>query len=121
MFEKIKIMVSPLTRGQKKLLMSIDRENLCVPDKVHNYYVRNVRNNRFDTMETCKSKLIRNIILGEEIERDIFVVKYQYGNLSIRYDRLTNTINNVVNRVGYYEFNNCNPKAKEWLERFLHI
>lgn len=120
MFKELKIIFSPLTWKQKKLLISINVENLNLFDKVFNYYVRNVAGNRFDTKETCEKKLLRNIILGKEKKRYLFVITYEYGNLLIDFDRLTNTIVNVVNRKGYYLFN-VDEYKKMWLEKYLKI
>jgi len=120
MFNELKILFSPLTWKQKKLLLSINRKTLSTFSVCHTYYCRNVFGNRFDTMETCEKKLLRNIILGKEKKRYLFVITYEYGNLLIDFDRLTNTITNVVNRRGYYPFD-INECSKMWLEKYLKI
>jgi len=120
MLNELKILFSPLTWKQKKLMLSVDRKTFSIFQKVHLSYCRNVFGNRFDTEETCTKKLLRNVILGKEKKRYLFVITYEYGNLLIDFDRLTNTIINVVNRKGYYPFD-INECSKMWLEKYLKI
>ena len=124
MFRNLKILFSPLSRSQKRLLFSINTDDISVFNKVYTYYLLKVRNNEFDTKETCRKKLLRNIILGKNLGTEIFSTTYQYGNLLIKYNVLNNVITDIDNRKGYYHFDEKDVKyikRKEWLNRFLDI
>lgn len=124
MFRNLKILFSPLSKSQKKLLFSIDVDDISVFNKVYTTYLLKVKNNEFDTKETCRKKLLRNMILGDDMGTKIFSTTYEYGNLLIKYNMLNNVITDIDNRKGYYHFDEKDVmyiKRKEWLNRFLDI
>jgi hypothetical protein len=110
-----------LTKSEKELLHKL--KNVVVSERVYNFYKTKLKNNQNDSMEICRKKLIRNILLAERTpvrkerkERHLFYM----GNLSILYDEILNEIVWIDNKEGYYPCYIDNEK-KEWLNRELGI
>jgi hypothetical protein len=120
MFDKLKLLFSPLTKEERKLLKKI--KSATINKKVYTYYKNSIKNNENDTKEQARKKLIRNIVLAKKVDKiengnkNLFL----FGNLNILYLEKTNEIVWLENKIGSFHFR-VNHRKKNWLNKYLGI
>lgn len=119
MFKKLKLLLTcPLSSNQRCLLKELQNYNISC--QVQKDYTYKIKNNLDDTYKTIKKKLIRNVILGNQIRTFWGGAVYQYGNLEIWVDFKEKEICNIRNNKGKYLYT-VNVQDKKWLNEYLGI